>query len=209
VVVIQEAFGITAYLERVCQQFADAGWEAVAPHLFHRTGDPVFGYDEYGKLGEHMAALTVEGITEDVDDALAALDEAGFPPGRCGIAGFCMGGAVALAMGVTHHLGAAVSFYGGGVAQGRFGFPPLLELASSLRTPWLGLYGDQDAGIPVEQAEALREAAAKAPVATELVIYPGAEHGFHCRDRGSYQEAAAVDGWRRTLAWFDAQVGGG
>jgi len=64
--------------------------------------------------------------------------------------------------------------YGGGVTTGRFGFAPLVELAADLRCPWLGLYGDLDQSIPVDQVEALREATNAAPVPTEIVRYPRA-----------------------------------
>jgi len=36
----------------------------------------------------------------------------------------------------------------------------------------------------------------------EVVLYAGAEHGFHCDVRPSYHEASARDAWRRTLDWF-------
>ena len=120
-----------------------------------------------------------------------------------------MGGTVALVVGVERSLGAAVSFYGGGVRQGRFGFPPLLELAPRLQSPWLGLYGGQDPGIPVEDAEALREAAATAPVPTDLIVYPNGQHGFHCNDRpDNYDEASAKDAWSRTLTFLEAELQG-
>ena len=105
-------------------------------------------------------------------------------------------------------LGAAVSFYGGGVREGRFGMPPLLRLlAPTFQTPWLGLYGGQDEGIPIEQAEALREAAKQSSVPSDLVIYPDAGHGFHCNDRAkSYHQASATDAWTRTLDWFGEHI---
>jgi carboxymethylenebutenolidase len=94
------------------------------------------------------------------------------------------------------------------VTKGRFGFPPLVELAPSLQAPWLGLYGDRDRGISVEEVEALRHAAAQAPVATEIVRYPDAEHGFNCDDRpAAYHAEAAADAWRRMLGWFAAHLG--
>ena len=46
VVVIQEAFGVTGHIVDVCRRFAAAGYHAVAPHLFHRSGDPVLEYDD-------------------------------------------------------------------------------------------------------------------------------------------------------------------
>jgi len=69
-----------------------------------------------------------------------------------------MGGTVAFYAATLGIVGAAASFYGGGVETGRFGLAPLLELASDLKSAWIGLYGDLDKGIPVEQVEALRAA---------------------------------------------------
>ena len=120
-----------------------------------------------------------------------------------GIVGFCMGGAVAFATAARVRLGAAATFYGGGILEGRFGAPPLVELAPGLLTAWIGFYGDADQGIPTGQVEELRAAVADADVAAELHRYPGAAHGFNCDDRpDSYNEAAATDAWARTLDWF-------
>ena len=89
-------------------------------------------------------------------------------------------------------LGAAVGFYGGGIVHARFPqFPALVDRAARLQTPWLGLFGDQDAGIPVDDVEALRAALADAPVDSEIVRYADAEHGFHCDVRPAYNPAAA------------------
>ena len=85
-----------------------------------------------------------------------------------------MGGSVALVAGTLRPLGAAVTYYGGGVAEGRFGFSPLADLAPTLVSPWLGHFGDLDKGIPVEQVEALRRAAAGAAVETEIYRYADA-----------------------------------
>ena len=113
-----------------------------------------------------------------------------------------MGGTVTLVTAARRDVGAAVTFYGGGVKEGRFGFPPLVEEATRLRAPWLGLYGDLDQGIPVEGVEELRAAAASSGQPTEVVRYPEAGHGFHCDQRDSYEPKSAQDAWARTLAWF-------
>jgi carboxymethylenebutenolidase len=202
VVVVQEAFGVTDHIEDMCQRFADVGWLAVAPHIFHRTGDPVLDHTDFEAVRPHMAALTAEGIAADVDGALDYIEGAGFSPDAAGIVGFCMGGSVALATAARRQLGAAVTFYGGGVTTGRFGFRPLVELAPELRSPWLGLFGDRDQSIPVQDVEALRAAAASAPVPTEVVRYPDAGHGFHRDGAAAYHAESAADAWRRTLDWF-------
>lgn len=209
VVVLQEAFGLTDHIRNICARLAEAGYLAVAPALFHRQGSPVLGYDEVAKALPIISQLRADEIMSDVQAGVDELTGRGLSTGRCGIVGFCMGGTIALAAATRLRLGASVSFYGGGIAEGRFGFPPLAELAPILQAPWLGLFGDQDASIPVDEVERLREQAAKAAVGTEVVRYPDAGHGFNCDDRSAYEPVSAADAWSRTIAWFDDNLAGG
>ncbi|HEX6418006.1 MAG TPA: dienelactone hydrolase family protein [Acidimicrobiales bacterium] len=202
VVVVQEVFGVTPHIEDVCQRLADVGWLAVAPHLYHRTGDPVVPHDQIAEGRRHAGQLTAEGILADVDAALRYVEGAGFPRDTTGIVGFCMGGTIAMVVAAARQVGAAVTFYGSGIANGRFGFPPLLEVAPKLRAPWLGLYGDLDAAIPVDEVEQLAGAAAGSDVHTEVVRYPDAGHGFNRDGSSAYHEPSARDAWMRMLDWF-------
>jgi carboxymethylenebutenolidase len=155
----------------------------------------------------HMEALTEAGLIADLEASFNYLSDAGYEPSQIGVVGFCMGGTAAFLAAARYPLGAAVTFYGGGVAEGRFGMPSLLGLAPDLQTPWLGLFGDLDQGIPVDQVESLRESTAKASVPSEIVRYAEAKHGFHCDRRDSYHEASARDAWQRTLEWFERYLG--
>ena len=206
VLVVQEAFGLTPHIESICRRLADAGYTAVAPALFHRSGSPVLDYGDFEKVMPVMKALTADGIRADLSATFDHLASLGFAPGATGIVGFCMGGTIALIAGAERSLGAAVTFYGGGVREGRFGFDALVDVAPRLQSPWLGLFGDLDQGIPVDQVEALRSAAAGASVPTEVVRYAEAAHGFNCDDRDAYHEPSATDAWARTLAWFDQHL---
>jgi len=207
IVVIQEAFGVTSHIEELTRRLAADGWHAVAPALFHREGSPVIAYDDFAAVMPAMSALTAGGITTDLAAAFDHLEAAGFSAAETGITGFCMGGSVTLYAATLHARGAAVTFYGGGVSEGRFGLPSLIEQAPNLETPWLGLYGDLDQGIPVDSVESLRAAAKRAKVETEIVRYPDADHGFNCNDRPAvYNAEAAADAWGRMLAWFDAHI---
>jgi carboxymethylenebutenolidase len=208
VIVIQEAFGVNDHIEDVTRRFADAGYHAVAPALFHRTGGGTAGYDSFDKVIEWMGALADDEMLADVDDTVAYLNSQGFDDARIGIVGFCMGGRVTFLVAVRRALGASVGFYGGGIVTPRMPqLATLVDEAATLRTPWLGLFGDQDAGIPVDDVEALRAALSAASTANEIVRYPDADHGFHCDQRPAYHPEAAADGWRRTLAWFDTHLG--
>jgi carboxymethylenebutenolidase len=207
VVVVQEAYGVNAHIDDVCRRFAAEGWLAVAPHLYHRSGDPTFGYDDVSVVRPYMAELTPASVIADMDAAIAHLDGEGIAAGEVGVVGFCMGGSIALIAAAERDVGAAVTFYGGGISAGRFGFAPLIELAPHLKAPWLGLYGDLDHSVTVEDVERLRKAAATASVPTDVVRYADAGHGFHCDERRDFHPQAARDAWARALAWLDDHTG--
>lgn len=206
IVLIQEAFGVNDHIEDVARRSAAEGWLTVAPHLFHRSGDPKLGYDDFSVVMPHMQALTTEDVLADIDAALDYLVQHGVGPEHTGVVGFCMGGTVALVTAARRDVGAAVTFYGGGVTEDRFGFGPLIEVATGLHAPCLGLYGDLDEGFPVEGVERLREAAARSGQPTDIVRYPEAGHGFHCDQRASYEAKSAEDAWARALAWFNEHL---
>jgi carboxymethylenebutenolidase len=210
VVVIQEAFGVNRHIQSVVRRFADAGYHAVAPALFHRAGGGLI--DDYDNIDFNEVIALFEGVTDDtilrdVDAALEIVRDAGFTDDRIGTVGFCFGGRATFLVAARRALGAAVGFYGGGIAsKGVLPFAALIDEVPSLRTPWLGLFGDQDAGIPVEDVERLRDALRAAPVPTAVVRYPDAGHGFHCDVRADYHEASARDAWNRTLTWLEAHL---
>ena len=208
VVVVQEAFGVNDHIQDVCRRLSDAGYHAVAPGLFHRAGGGSVPYDDFSKVLPKFEGLSDEAILADVDVALDHLRAAGFADDSIGAVGFCMGGRVSFLVAARRSLGAAVGFYGGGIVTARFPqFPPLVGEAGGLRTPWLGLFGDDDTSIPDDDVEALRTALESAPVDTHIVRYEGAGHGFHCDARPDHYDAdAALDAWQRTLAWFEEHL---
>jgi carboxymethylenebutenolidase len=207
VVVVQEAFGLTTHIQSVCDLLAEHGWLACAPALFHRVETQVFAYDDLPSVMPVMQGLNREGIDMDLDAAFGHLADRGISAGRTGLVGFCMGGSVALYVAATRSIGASITFYGGGIATGRFGFPAGLELGGQLRTPWLGLYGDLDQSIPFDDVERLRAVAAAGDVPTEVVRYSEAMHGFNCDDRPAVFHAdAAADARARMFEWFDRHL---
>jgi carboxymethylenebutenolidase len=209
VIVVQEAFGVNDYVAQVARDLASEGWHAVAPEFFHRNGGGVVSY-EGGMEGvlEKFAGLDDSKVLDDLDATIGLLHERGFEDRSIGLVGFCWGGRVSFLAAARRPLGAAVGFYGGGIVTARFPqFPALLGEASSLKTPWLGLFGDQDQSIPVEDVETLRTALGTAPVDHDIVRYPDAGHGFHCYARaGHFHKESAEDAWDRALAWFSSHI---
>jgi len=203
VVVIQEAFGVNDYIKAVARNLAAEGYQAVAPHLFHRTGGGTVPYGEFSKVMEKYQGLDDDAILRDVDASLDHPRAAGWPDSRIGIVGFCFGGRVTFLVAARRRLGAAIGFYGGGIVTARFPqFPPLVGEAVTLETPWLGLFGDLDQSIPVDDVEQLRSALDDAPVDHEVVRYANAGHGFHRFVGDDHVPDAADDAWGRTLGWL-------
>jgi carboxymethylenebutenolidase len=211
VVVIQEAFGVNPHIEDVTRRLAVAGYHAVAPDMFHRTGGAVVDYGDFGAVIEHFIGIgDDDSIMSDVDAALGYVRSLGFADRQIGIVGFCFGGRVTFLVASQRALGAAAGFYGGGIVTARFPqFPALVDRAATIETPWLGLFGDLDESIPVDDVEQLRKALTPATVDAEVVRYSDAEHGFNCDARPSYNAAAAADAWSRTLDWFALHLGAG
>ena len=207
-IVIQEAFGVNDHIEDVTRRAAAAGYLAVAPHVFHRSGGGTVKYGDMEGVMSHFKALSDAAFLDDVDATLGLVNGEGIQDPSTGIFGFCVGGRLTFVAATGRALGAAVSFYGGGIITGRSeNMPSLVDKVPEMRTPWLGLFGDQDKGIPVEDVERLRAALKDAPVETEIVRYPDAQHGFHCDARPEvFNAEAAADGWKRTLDWFSEHL---
>ncbi len=139
----------------------------------------------------------------DVDDAIAELGELGIPPGNVGVLGFCFGGSVALYASGARQLGAAVAFYGAGIATPHFSVPAFTEVAAVRATPLLGCYGALDRWIPAADVDILEREIARSPVPGHVNRYAGAGHGFHCDLRSTYDECSACTAWAQTLVWLD------
>ena len=207
VVVIQEAFGVNDHIEDVTRRFADIGYHAVAPHLYHRTAGRTVPYGDIEAARAHQAELDDGRLLADVDAVLAHLAAAGWGSPQVGVVGFSFGGRVSFLVAVERPLGASVGFYGRGiVTPGSPRFPALVDRAPFLKTPWLGLFGEHDTSIPLDDVERLRTELATAPVDAELVVYPGAGHGFHCDQRPSFDPEVAEAAWQRAVDWLETHV---
>jgi carboxymethylenebutenolidase len=143
-------------------------------------------------------------VVSDLDACVAWAKANGGDSGRLGITGFCRGGrTVWLYAAHQPLLKAGVAWYGqldGAPSANMPRYP--VDFAAELKAPVLGLYGDQDQGIPLADVEAMRDAIAKAGGKSQLHVYPGAPHAFHADYRPTYRKEPAEDGWQRMQDWF-------
>jgi len=208
-IVAQEAFGVNTHIQDVCRRYAREGYVVLAPDFYHRTGRLLtYAYDD-PKRREPFSALTNSGIESDVEAALDHLQALrAVDPSRLGIVGYCLGGYIAFLAACRTDVATAVCFYGGGIVNRREGLKlePLLAEADNIKVPVLCLFGEKDASIPPAEVEAIRTTLARQPRAHQVIVYPGAEHGFFCDERGAYKPDAAADAWRRSVEWLELRL---
>ena len=208
VLVIQEIFGVHAYIQDVCRRLAHAGYMAVAPELYARQGK-ASDYTEISKLQAELVSKVPDAqVLQDLDVVLAWAGKNGGNARRAAITGFCWGGRVTWLYAAHGSVKAGVAWYGRLEGQPSANTPshPVQQVAQ-LKAPVLGLYGAEDTGIPVASVAKMQEAlkqGSSAAQKSEFVLYPAAPHAFHADYRPSYREAPAKDGWQRMLQWLRA-----
>lgn len=180
-VVLHEARGITEGVRMLVSSLAAEGWLAVAPHLYE--ADRVHGDD----IQNQVSKLSGDRLLEDTDVAFVWLGQQGVSADRMGVVGFDIGGSVAMVVAASRTIGAAVTVQGPGILEPLSdGLPALVDVASDLSCPWLGIYRDDDS----EEVNKLRDAVASSESASDVVRF----------------DASSDEAWARALNWFDAHM---
>jgi carboxymethylenebutenolidase len=204
VLVIHEIFGVHEWIKDVCRRFAKEGYFAVAPYLYARQGDALKYTDIKSLVAEIVSKVNDATVLSDLDSTAKWAAGNGGDAAKVGVTGFCWGGRQTwLYTAHNPDVKAGVAWYGGLVA--REGAPPAtqpVDVAAQLKGRVLGLYGELDKGITLEHVEKMRAALKAAGDASEIIVFPGADHGFLADYRPSYNETAAKEGWAKALAWF-------
>ena len=206
VIVVNEIFGLHAYIQDVCRRLAKQGYAAMAPGYFARAGDPAVLTD-FAQVQAIVRTATYAQVMGDTGAALQWLDTQSWADvSKAGITGFCWGGTVVWMACAAHDFKAGAAWYGRVVAPAQNaeeGRPWPVDVADELRCPVIGLYAENDQGIPLESVEAMRAAlAAAGRTDSGITVYPGTQHGFHADYRPMFDAAAAADGWARMTALF-------
>ena len=188
-VVIQEIFGVNHHIRAVCNRLAGEDYVAIAPSIFDRV-EPNFtsGYspEEVAVARKFVANPDWAAMLRDTQAAIDAVRNVG----PVGIIGFCLGGSIAYAAATKlSGLSTAIGYYGGAIVRFADDKP---------KVPTQLHFGEKDAGIPLSDVETIR---AKRPD-VEIHVYPGAQHGFHCDERASYDKSSADIAWPRSLGFL-------
>jgi carboxymethylenebutenolidase len=192
IVVIQEWWGLNAWVKSVADRMAEQGYVAIAPDLYR---------GEVATEAEHahelMRGLPDERAIRDVRSAAAWLrSSAGGPAKKVGVIGFCMGGRLSLLASLEKGpFDATVICYGSPETN-----PVRLK---TLRGPVLGIYGGADRGLGRDQTDALTAGLAKAKKKGQVIVYPDGQHGFLNDTRpGQHDPASSLLAWAEVREFF-------
>ena len=211
VLVIPEIFGMHEHIKDVVRRFAKEGFLAITFEPYARDGG-VLQLREIAEVRKVADSLPDARVMGDLDALLAYGKR--HPAGRAdrvGVTGFCRGGMYTLLFAArSRDVKAVVSWYGQikpAMSSGVRTAGPL-DVAGRINAPVLGLYGEEDLGIPAADVKEMEAALKGAGKTAEFVLYPKAPHAFFADYRPSYREEAAKDGWARCIAWFNKYLKG-
>ena len=203
VLILPDIRGLHQFYKDLALRFAEIGITAIAMDYFGRTAG-LTARDDSFEFMPHVQQTKPATIFADATAALAHMGaQAGAHKASFSV-GFCFGGGLSFLCG-TQDLGltGVIGFYAG--MSRDFGNGTLLDQASSIHTPALGLFGGADQGIPTEQVEEFDRRLDVTGVAHEIVIYPDAPHSFFDRKFVEFADASA-DSWDRVRAFIAAQA---
>jgi carboxymethylenebutenolidase len=206
VLVVNDVFGRAPFYEHLTRRIAQAGYVALDVEYFFRQA-PVAPGDREGATAR-ARQLDQLGTLDDLDVAISWLaDRDDVAGSRIGTIGFCMGGTLVLDLAAARGDLATVCYYGFPARRGESPLAPPapLDLADEMSGPILGHWGDQDAGVGMENVRELDRRLSAAGVEHTFHIYPGHGHGFLkslLEDEAAPGHADACLSWERTLGFW-------
>ncbi|UFU06267.1 dienelactone hydrolase family protein [Ruania halotolerans] len=229
VLVLQEIFGVSAYIRSRCADLATAGYVVYAPELYHRLPDSAVDEEDVERGVELAQQLPWDAALADAHaclDALRAAEQhsaeqkgadqgsgdqsranqnsadqssANQTTGKVAVLGFCYGGGLAFNLAAQNSPDALVSYYGSAL-------PGLLSLAPQVQAPSLHHFGTADSYIPAEMVETIREAVTATNNQVEFFTYDGAGHAFDNPSPLFHHGQASAEAWQRTLTFLAAHL---
>jgi carboxymethylenebutenolidase len=192
VVVIHEWWGLDDWIRQNTERLADQGYVALAVDLYRGrvTADPEEAH-------ELMRGVPDDRATRDLRAAVAHLkSRSDVIPQKIGAIGWCMGGGYALTMALNiPDLAACVVNYGRLVSE--------KTSIAQIGCPVLGIFGEEDRGIPVMSVRAFERICAEAGKSVQIVVYPGAGHAFmNENNTRGYHAEATRDAWDRIMTFL-------
>jgi carboxymethylenebutenolidase len=212
VIILHERYGIDQHTKDLTIRLAQAGFAGLAPDLFHRfTGDR----NDLQK-GQVRVDLRDDEALEDLNAALDYLKKSNHVDGmRIGIIGVCQTGRQPLLLAANRNdIAGVVVLYGaigGKEWEGNeFRPTPVEKLIAQVSCPVLGIFGEADHIISVDDVARFRNCLEWAKKNYHVRLYRDAPHGWlNDTMPGRYRKEPAKDAWILMVSFLKKCFAGG
>jgi carboxymethylenebutenolidase len=207
VVLIHHMPGWDEWIVETARKLAHHGYATIAPHLYFREGPGA--PDDVGARTRAAGGVPDEQVVGDVNGAMAWLRATPNSNGKVGTIGFCSGGRHAYLVACKlSDIDATVDCWGGNVVvddpkalNDKRPVAPI-ELTEHMRSPLLGLFGNDDENPNRDQVNRTEAALKKLGKNYEFHRYDGAGHAFFNTARTAYRAEQAADGWAKVFTFY-------
>jgi carboxymethylenebutenolidase len=196
VVMIHENKGLNDHIKNMANLLAKHGYVVLAVDLF--KGEVVTEQNDARRLTQAVRS-NPEMAINNLQSAVKYLSSLpNVDPSKIASIGWCFGGGQSLQLAFNsqnHPLAATIVYYGS----------PLITDNSNLskiKWPVLGVFGDQDTGIPVEKVNEFKATLDKVGVPNEIYIFKGVGHAFANPSNANYAPSQTLDAWEKTLSFL-------
>ncbi|WP_250467726.1 dienelactone hydrolase family protein [Caballeronia sp. GAFFF2] len=201
-VLLQEIFGINAYMKSMADRYAEEGYVVLVPDLFWRM-DPgvVLGYEQedFAKALGFNERVDIDLAVRDIESTVDAMRMQPEHAGKIGALGYCLGGKLAMLAAARTQIDCAVSYYG-------VGLDAYLDEVPAIQCPMVFHFAGDDAFCPLDAREAIMRALATNQ-GIEQYVYPGCDHAFASPGRPHFDKPATTMAYSRSLALLRKVMG--
>ncbi|TWD83859.1 carboxymethylenebutenolidase [Kribbella amoyensis] len=195
VLLLQEIFGVSEYIQERGAQLAALGYYVVAPEVYWRLPDVDLDPDAPDLLERALGVMGRLDWPTAVSDSVAALEYLRGRDTQVGVVGFCFGGGLGFNVAAVSSPDVLVSYYGSAL-------PNLLGLAPEVDATSLHHFGDADDYLPPDTVDAIVTALGD----VEVYRYPGAGHAFDNPMPAFHHAEASALAWQRTEAFLSRHL---
>lgn len=193
VVMIHEWWGLNDHIRATARQLASEGYIVLAVDLYdgevattpERARELTSSLDQARAIKNMKSAVAYLKVNEGITK-IASL-------------GWCFGGAQSLQLALSGEvLDATIIYYGNLVTDE--------SKLSLINWPVLGVFGDQDAVIPITEVKKFESSLNALGIKNEIYIYSGVGHAFANPSGANYAQEETKDAWEKTVAFLNENL---
>jgi carboxymethylenebutenolidase len=201
VIMIHENKGLNDHIKNMANLLAQQGYVVLAADMFN--GEVVTEQNDSSRLTQAVRSNPENAINNLQAAAEYVSSLPNVDPSRIASMGWCFGGGQSLQLALNsqdHPLAATIIYYGSALVTDNSNL-------SKIKWPVLGVFGDQDRGIPVDKVNEFKATLDEVGVPNEIYIYKGVGHAFANPSGDNYAPEETQDAWEKTLAFLKKYLG--